>query len=286
MPGSSNNNLELQSGALRLAVRPDLGGSIAGLWHHTTPLMRSTEPAELVSSRLSASYPLVPYSNRLGYRRFSWEGKDYATVPNFGDNPHSVHGVAWLRAWRVVSLSTTELVLRYEHQPDEHWPFPFEVTQQFSLTSQQLAVRLVFTNTAKLAQPVGLGWHPYFPKRASSHLQMEVAARWESDATQLPSRKVAQNGIDGSVSHLDFDHCFEGWKGPASIRDEHFSQQLTSSLRYLVVYTPHDNEYFCVEPVSHVSDAIHMADPADHGLLTLQPGQTTEAWMKIDVAPL
>jgi hypothetical protein len=98
--------------------------------------------------------------------------------------------------------------------------------------------------------------------------------------------QVAQQGIDGSVSHLDFDHCFEGWTGPASIRDEHFSLQLTSSLRYLVVYTPHDKEYFCVEPVSHVSDAIHMADPADHGLLTLQPGQTTEAWMKIDVASL
>jgi hypothetical protein len=29
-----------------------------------------------------------------------------------------------------------------------------------------------------------------------------------------------------------------------------------------------------------------MADPADHGLLTLQPGQTTEAWMKIDAASL
>jgi aldose 1-epimerase len=286
MPGSSNNNLELHSGALRLAVRPDLGGSIAGLWHHATPLMRSTEPAELVSSRLSASYPLVPYSNRLGYQRFSWEGKEYTTAPNFGDNPHSVHGVAWLRAWEVVSLSATELVLRHEHQPDEHWPFAFEVTQQFSLTPQQLAVQLMFTNTADVAQPVGLGWHPYFPKRVSSHLQMEVSGRWESDATQLPTGKVAQHGIDGHVSHLDFDHCFEGWTGPASIRDEKFSLQLTSSLRYLVVYTPHDKEYFCVEPVSHVSDAIHMADPAGHGLLTLKPGQATEAWMKINVAPL
>ena len=286
MTGSSNNNFELHAGALRLAVRPDLGGSIAGLWHRTTPLMRSTEPAELASARLSASFPLVPYSNRLGYRHFRWKGKEYTTAANFGDNPHSVHGVAWMRAWEVVSFSAAELVLRYEHQADEHWPFAFEAKQYFSLTPQQLSVQLVFTNTADIAQPVGLGWHPYFPTRERSRLHVELSDRWESDATQLPTRKVAQHGIDGDVSHLDFDNCFEGWTGPARIRDEKFSLQLTSSLPYLVVYTPHDKDYFCVEPVSHVSNAIHMADPASHGLLTLEPGQTTEAWMKIDVTPL
>jgi len=286
MTGSSNNNFELHAGELRLALRPDLGGCIAGLWLRELPVLRSGDPAALVSSRQSACYPLAPYSNRLGYRHFRWHGHDYTTQPNFDDNPHSVHGVAWMRAWEVVSFSAAELVLRYEHQADEHWPFGFEAKQYFSLTPQQLSAQLVFTNTADIAQPVGLGWHPYFPTRERSRLHVELSDRWESDATQLPTRKVAQHGIDGDVSHLDFDNCFEGWTGPARIRDEKFSLQLTSSLPYLVVYTPHDKDYFCVEPVSHVSNAIHMADPASHGLLTLEPGQTTEAWMKIDVTPL
>lgn len=286
MPGSSNNTIELHAGALRLAVRPDLGGSIAGLWHGDTPLMRSTEPADLETSHKSACYPLVPYSNRVGYRHFRWLGKEYTTVANFGNNPHSLHGVAWLRAWEKVSLRAGELVLRYQHQADEHWPFAFYVEQHFSLTPQQLTVRLVFTNTAEVAAPVGLGWHPYFPTRARSRLQMVVSERWESDATQLPTGKVAQHGIDGQVSQLAFDHCFEGWAGPAHICDEKFSLQLTSSLSYLVVYTPHDKNYFCVEPVSHVSNAIQMADPAHHGLLTVEPGQRTEAWMTLEVATL
>lgn len=283
MTGSSDHHFELQAGDLRLAVRPDLGGSIAGLWHRTTPLMRSTEPAVLATSRQSASYPLVPYSNRLGYRRFRWLGKEYTTAVNFGDNPHSVHGVAWLRVWEVVSYSAAELVLRYEHRADEHWPFPFEVKQSFGLTPQQLSVQLALTNTSEIAAPVGLGWHPYFPKRARSHLQIELSSRWDSDATQLPTRRVAQQGIDDDVSQLDFDHCFEGWTGPAHIRDEKFSLQLTSSLPCLVVYTPHDKDYFCVEPVSHVSNAIQMADPASHGLRTVEPGNSTEAWMKLDI---
>ncbi len=283
MPGSSNNTVELHAGALRLAVRSDLGGSIAGLWHGDTPLMRSTEPAELETSHKSACYPLVPYSNRVGYRHFRWQGKEYTTVANFGNNPHSLHGVAWLRAWETVSLGDGELVLRYQHQPDDHWPFAFHIEQHFSLTPQQLSVRLVFTNTAEVAAPVGLGWHPYFPTRAGSRLRMEVSDRWESDATQLPTGKVAQHGIDGEVSQLAFDHCFEGWAGPAHIRDEKFWLQLTSSLSYLVVYTPHDKNYFCVEPVSHVSNAIQMAEPVHHGLLTVEPGQRTEAWMTLEV---
>ena len=97
---------------------------------------------------------------------------------------------------------------------------------------------------------------------------------------------LSKSGIDSDVAHLDFDNCFEGWTGPARIRDEKFSLQLTSSLLYLVVYTPQNKDYFCVEPVSHVSNAIHMADPAAHGLRTLQPGERIEASMLLDVTVL
>lgn len=289
MTGSSNVSLELQpfelhAGALRLALRPDLGGCIAGFWHRDTPILRSTEPALLTASRPSASFPLVPYSNRLGYRKFRWKGRDYTTQPNFADNPHSVHGVGWLRPWEIISSSVLEVVLGYEHTPDADWPFAFEARQYFTLTPQAMSVQMVFTNTADVPQPVGLGWHPYFPKRSRSRLHIELSDRWDSDATQLPTRKVAQPGIDSDVSHLSYDNCFEGWKGPARIRDEKFSLQLSSSLPYLVVYTPPDRDYFCVEPVSHLSNAIHMADPAAHGLRALAPGESFEASMKLEVA--
>ena len=52
-----------------------------------------------------------------------------------------------------------------------------------------------------------------------------------------------------------------------------------------MVYTPHDKDYFCVEPVSHVNNAIQMADPSLHGLVALKPGDTTDAWMTLDVTP-
>ncbi len=278
--------IELHAGALRLALRADLGGSIAGFWHGDTPILRSTDSDSLSGSRRSACYPLVPYSNRLGNKRFRWQGRDYTTETNFDDNPHSVHGVGWLRPWDVLSHSAAAAVLRYSHIPDAHWPFSFDTQQHFTLDPSALHVRMAITNTADMAQPVGLGWHPYFPKRRGSGLSIDVSDRWESDASELPVRKVAHSGIDGAVANLRLDHCFEGWKGAARIRDEKFSLGLTSNVKRLVVYTPTDKAYFCVEPVSHVSNAIQMIDPCANGLRELQPGESFEASMTVEVSAL
>jgi aldose 1-epimerase len=278
------HTVELHAGALRLALRPDLGGCIAGLWHRDTPILRSSAPGSLEGARRSACFPLVPYSNRLGYRRFRWKGHDYTTRANVDDSVHSLHGVGWMRAWSVDSHSAIDLTLALRHEADADWPFAFEARQHFSLTPEALVMQMAITNTGDVAQPAGLGWHPYFPKRARSRLHVDCSDRWDTDAAQLPVRKVAQHGIDADVAHLDFDNHFEGWIGTARIRDERFALQLTSSLERLVVYTPQDKDYFCVEPVSHLGNAIHMADPAAHGMRTLQPGETFEASMTLDVA--
>jgi len=280
---SSPSIVELHAGDLRLALRPDLGGCMAGLWRAGLPVLRSTEPAQLAGARTSGCYPLAPYSNRLGYRRFRWLGREHTTQPNFDDNPHSVHGVAWQRAWQVVASTPAAATLRYRHASDAHWPFDFELDQHFELDAGALQARLRFTNLAAQAQPAGLGWHPYFPKRERSRLHIELSERWDNDATGLPVRRVAQPGIDATVAHLEFDNCFEGWRGAARLRDEKLSLRLTSSLRYLVVFTPQSKPYYCVEPVSHVSNAIHMTDPMAHGLATVEPGQVLEAWMRLEV---
>ena len=282
----STSPLELRHGRLRLSLSPAQGGAIAGLWWDDLPVLRSTEAVALATSRLSACYPLVPYSNRLGYRRFRWGGQDHTTAANFDDNPHSVHGVGWQRPWAVTEQGAFSAELRYSHVGDAHWPFAFDVRQRFVLTADSLELLLAITNTSAQPQPVGLGWHPYFPKRSRSRLHIELSDRWENDASGLPTRRVPQPGIDNDVAHLAFDNCFEGWRGAARLRDEKLSLKLTSSLPYLVVFTPADKPYYCVEPVSHVSNAIHMADPAAHGLRTLAPQASFEAWMKLEVSAL
>jgi aldose 1-epimerase len=276
--------LELKAGELRLALRPDLGGCLAGLWCGDVPVLRSSEPDALEQVRASACFPMVPYTGRLGLRRFRWQGRDHTTAPNFEDSPHSLHGVGWQRPWQVDESGASSAVLRHVHAPDAHWPFEFDARQRIALSDGALDMELEVTNTSAATQPVGLGWHPYFPKRPRSRVHAEVSSRWEADVQQLATRRVAQAGVDGDVAHLAFDHSFENWQGAARIRDEKLSLRLSSSLTYLVNYTPQDKDFFCVEPVSHVANAIHMAEPAAHGLVALAPGQRLAATMRLEVA--
>ncbi len=283
MTESTCCGITLHAGALRLAVRPDLGGSLSGLWHHDTPVLRSTEPGLLTGPRQSACFALLPYSNRIGNRQFNWQGKHYRIQRNFDSSLHSLHGVGWLRSWQVLEQDATHLTLGYEHVSDDHWPFAFAAYQCISLTPGALRLELRLRNTDRLEQPSGLGWHPYFLRRESSHLTMDVEKRWETDAQLLPTHANICDGVDAPVATLALDHCLGGWRGVARIRDERFVLRLSSSLTYVVVFTPSGQPHFCVEPVSHVNNAIQHADPAAQGLVTLAPGETLTASLTLEV---
>jgi aldose 1-epimerase len=275
--------IELRAGAMRAALRPDLGASVAGLWCGDTAVLRSLEASALQAPRQSGNFALVPYSNRVGGCTFNWHGTTHRTTPNFEGSVHSVHGSAWTQAWKVVKHDAHSAELSFAQSPNDHWPFAFEVTQRFVLSELGLRQELMVVNTDTRSQPMGLGWHPYFPKRARSRIHVDCAHQWMSDpATQLPTHSVASHGVDADVRHLDLDHAFDGWSGQATIRDEKLAITLTSSLRHAVIFTPPLREHFCVEPVSHVSNAVNMAAWAQHGIVDLRPGQSMSAWMQID----
>lgn len=273
---------ELHAGALRLAVRPDLGGAVAGLWHGDTPVLRSTDPARLAAARDAACFALLPYAGLLAERRFRWCGRDH-TLRGGADAPNARDGIGWQRPWRIVSSSALELVLELRHAGDDDWPFAFSARQYLSLDAASFGARLQLVNDAAVEQPVGLGWWLSFVRRSRSRIHAELAHRWDTDATGFPARKVAQHGIDSDVVHLDYDHTFEGWRGPARIRDERLSLQLASSLPYLAVETAPERAVFSLAPVSQVANAIHMAEPAAHGVVALAPGATVDAWMRLDI---
>ena len=283
--GAPARVLELSAGKLRLSLRLDLGAAIAGFWRDALPVLVSTEAEALDTAWASGGYLLAPYSNRLGDCQFNWQGQTYRTALNNSISPHSIHGVVLSRPWQLISASADRAELQVRHASDADWPFAFTLRQRITLTALALQIELAMTNDDTRAQPAGLGWHPYFPKRAHSRLKIQVKERWDSDpATELPTRAVAQHGVNAEVASLGFDHCFGGWSGVALIDDEQLSLRLSSSLGYLVVYTPHDKPLFAVEPVSHVNNALNMADPAAHGVRALAAGETMTATFLLEVA--
>ena len=285
-----NHVLRLSSGALRCEIVPAMGGAIAGLWMHDIPVLRSTPGATLARVRDAGSYPLVPFSNRVGHAHLEWNGTSHPLVRNFLPEPHAIHGIGWERSWSVLEAQAHFALLSFEHQKDMSWPFAFDCSQAFRLTGDALEITLSVTNQSTVVAPFGLGWHPYFVKRPHSHMAFRATGRWEMSEDKLPTHTTATPGLDVDCATLDVDHCFEGWSGDVELRDPLLHTRLSSSLRRLVVFTEPWRDFVAIEPVSHVNNAVNMASAGavgglqDLGVELLQPGHSMTASMRIDVA--
>jgi aldose 1-epimerase len=280
--------LHLRSGDLRCDIRPELGGSIAGLWLGELPVLRSTAAEALSAVRQAGSFPLVPFSNRLGQARLQWAGTSHPLVQFRADEPHAIHGVGWQRPWTVLDAADDFALLAYEHKADEAWPFAFDSSQAFRLGADALELTLSITNQSAVAAPVGLGWHPYFVKRPGCRLTFTASGRWEMGADKLPTRRVASSGLDAEVAALDLDHCFDGWSGQLLLRDALLKTRLSANLSRLVVYAQPGGEVLALEPVSHVNNAINLLEAGQAsaealGVRVLQPGESMSAEMSLQV---
>lgn len=283
-----NSALTLRCDDLWCELKPALGGCITGMWMGDVPVLRSTRAAGLHSVRQSGSYPLVPFSNRVGHASLLWQGTDHPLVKNFEPEPHAIHGVGWERPWEVLDSSDTFALLSYEHRADTSWPFDFDSSQAFKISADALEMTLSITNQSVVSAPVGLGWHPYFARRPGSKVTFSAEGRWEMGDDKLPTHRDTTAGLDADCSTLTVDHCFDGWRGYLHLRDALLHTRVSSNLTRLVVYAKPERDNIAIEPVSHVNNAVHLmartgATAEELGLVILQPGETFSCEMRIDV---
>lgn len=164
--------LRLAAGAWEATLLPSLGGAVATLRRSGIDILRPT-PREPEGALDTACFPLVPYANRIAFGRFRFAERDIVLPRNFGDHPHTLHGVGWQRPWTVVDVRDDAATLRLTHAGDQDWPWPFEAEQRFQLEAGGMRTTLSLT-AGDVAMPAGLGLHPYFPRRPAR----ACARRW------------------------------------------------------------------------------------------------------------
>jgi aldose 1-epimerase len=275
--------LTLSSRASSIVVAPEYGAGLIGWMLGRTPILRRALPQACAGdSHAMACFPCLPYANRIGNRRFHWRGTEYRLMPNFGDHPHTLHGLGWQRPWSIAETTPGSVALSLDHHPDGAWPFAFQASVVYHLSDPALTVTLAFTSRHDAPAPAGIGLHPYFPKANDPSICFHAAGAWENGGDSLPSCHGAiapawRHDDPRPVADSRLDNCFTGWDGiariaagPASLRIE-----ASEAFRQLQVFTPSWADFFCVEPVSHVPDAINRPDlPADQAMHVLAPNET------------
>jgi aldose 1-epimerase len=282
--------LVLERGQDRCDIYPAIGGSI-GRWSvGDQEMLRAASRDSIVAGDPfgMASFPLVPYSNRIGYAHFSWDGKPVDLAPNFRPEPHAIHGVGWKCSWAVASHADATATLHLSHVADRHWPWPFDAEQKITLGDGALTLTLRATNRADRPVPLAFGHHPYFDQD-DAWMRFAADAVWMTGDDALPTINVKPRGqfdfgTAGSVSGRNIDHCYSGVEGGAAITWENRSRCLHIAthppLPAAVVYIPEGGDAFCFEPVPHINNALNLPcqTPA---MPVLQPGETRETTLTL-----
>ena len=290
---SSGTILKLAAGRLRLELNPSIGGAISNLtWDDSRPILRQSH-SPLEKAVDAASFPLVPYVNRIRGGRFTFRGREVRIAPNMAGDPSPLHGQGWINPWIVEQAGDRTAQLSFRHDAGE-WPWAYEALQDFELNEGGLSVTLTCRNVDDEPMPCGLGQHPYFPCGRETRLDTKVTDVWTIDERVLPVAKVPAEGRfdlrDRLVCAQDLDHGFGGWGGEARMSDPDwpYSLRLTSAdAHFFQLYSPPAGGIFVAEPVTHANAALNAPEEewGGLGMRVLGPGDGMSLTMRLDVLP-
>jgi len=286
--------LKLSDGIAEVQIAPSLGASVLAynvlIDNKRRAIFReSIAPITVLDS---CNFPLVPFSNRIRDGKFNWQGELVKLPLNTLPEKHTNHGHGWQAEWNIIEVNENSVLMQYTHTADE-WPFPYQAMQKISLEQGELTIELSIKNTGSNTMPAGLGLHPYFTRTPLSRLMTDVDKMWAVDSECMPTEIVDPphglvSGTGINIDNNKLDNALVGFKQQAQVEwpewGIHANMTTSSNCKFLVVYSPEKEDFFCVEPVTHCTDAFNLSNDGhqDTGMNELTQGEEFSMWMKIE----
>jgi aldose 1-epimerase len=275
--------------------------------------------------RLGAAF-LVPYPNRIRGKlsadgktlTTSWEGHTI-TLPanNIGKNPdaerHAMHGL-------ILKAKTDDLHVKDIPGGKEvtgvihagsfggHWLSKTDLDFTIALTADALNVSIVARNVGHEAEPIAIGWHPYFNLPSGDRTQVRIhipgaqQAQVDNYDNVFPTGKLlpvkgqydlrASGGVPLAKNFYDDNWSHLTWmNGVVTVKvidpKAHYGVEiegLSPEIKTIQMYAPPAMQFVAIE------DQYNFADPfgkvwgkMDTGMVTLQPGQSTKWHVRLKV---
>ena len=288
-----------------LGLVPTLGGSVAA-WQIDGPQapLDLWRPWDGVTTDLYqlASFPMVPWSNRISGGGFTQDGRFHAIRPNRAGEPYPIHGDGWLQAWQIEQPMADTMVMTLESHGFNASPYEYHATQTFRLVEGGLDQQLQVRHLGKEALPYGLGVHPWFPRTPKTRITAPVQGVWLCGKDPLPVGHTndfppgwnLNEGVQANGPLID--NGYTGWSGNAriawperglqlSVQMPDFEDDGGATQHFCLVYRPPQGPAFCFEPITQPINAFQL--PQRPGLRILRRDETLSLniqW-RIDTLP-
>jgi aldose 1-epimerase len=276
---------------LEARVALTAGANLFSLTVGEDQLLLQPETLRDLAEQRAGTPIMFPTPNRVRDARTTFEGRSFDFEPNSGAN--FIHGLARRCPFRAGRLATTgasaaaEAVLDWDPQQRDFARFPIRhrLTVTFTLRRAGLRIGYRVDNRDDSRLPFGFGVHPYFripEARAGVFVQVPLARRMESQ-DYLPTGKllpVAGTAHDlrrrTALTGLALDDVYFGMVPGKEAAFELPERRLrvtlsgTADLTHLVIYTPPDRNFFCIENQTCSTDAHNLASAGARKVAHLQ----------------
>jgi len=292
MGATSDFLIELSAGSLALGIAPGIGGSLAYFRKDGVNLMRPLSPDDLAGKNVLgvASFPMVPYANRIAGNAFDFADRTWHFKANNPPELFNVHGSGWHSSW-AAERGDSGVLLRLRHiAPLE--PYSYEATQHISLSPDALTVKMCLTNIGAVSMPFGFGLHPWFERDCTTELTFEATHFFMEGPEGVATERLAM------PAELSFaagrrlpdtwrNNDFGGWDGKADIRfmERGVGLRIEADpiFGHLMLYADPEKSYFCLEPQSNAPCAFNRMKGPDgdtFGARVLAPGEKIEGTIR------
>lgn len=297
-------------------VLPGTGASLGagrirtadGVWRD---LLRPTRPSASGDPEKCASFPMVPWSNRIRDGVLPFAGRRWQLQRNAADGT-AIHGAVRYAHWEVAELTDTGVTLAVDttEQIGINFPWQFGASVRYAVDGDALVVTTTVRNTDVEPFPAGFGHHPFlsrallpvgapvreYPPTAGPLLHVPASAGYrltgampDGPAGPVPAR--ADYRVQRPVGSAFVDDVLTGLEPGAPVHVEYPDEGVTVDLtvdpvyRHLVVYAPRRRCYFAVEPATNVNDGftLHEQGVPGTGVFVLEPGEERTGTFRLAV---
>jgi len=242
---------------------------------------------------LFGSFAMIPFCNRLKPATILTSQGNIGVPRNWSEQSCAIHGLGLNKEWEVIASNQDSCRILQTLKADEENCMGLGMQEIYVSEERGLLSRLGYCNNQFSWIRAGIGFHPWFNlNKGDAQLKFRAKGAFATDANCFPTDKIdfIEQNIDlNTYQDNGIDRCFWGWSGKAVLRLEalNVSVFIESNANHLHVYINKSLNAICVEPVSHVTNAMHDQRWAElAGMNTVNSGEMIWLQMNVRVVPL
>ena len=285
----------IQNKNLFLKISPDMGASVISFIEKNKNInifrpLDNSKKINKYNSYFTGYFSTIPYFGNIREKSFYNYGKrEYISLQRTHIlEPGTIHGEGWVNKWKVNKLTPSSIELYFNHKGKKGFSCSYKSTQKFKLIKNSLIISISIENLDEHSFDCGIGFHPWF--------NIDKNSKIYSNSFNCLEKKKSNNFNKIKYSNKKFldlninkiDKTFLNWNGKSKLiinNDVSLNIINGKNVKNLHVYSPPKEDFFCIEPVTNITDAYYLKKIGrkDHGLTTLKPNKKFKAVCEFEV---